>query len=268
MRHLLAAGGLAIAASACGLLFSGAAFARQASDTITVAGSATGPTSIKFSGYGSAISGVGFYPGSNFKWTSVSSAGGNCQILVTNGFAYCSYPQPGVTSFVVTTTINGTLPTAIAGQVVYADSSTGPFTAPVTSATPGKPFINHAFLSRMKTGHPRLGFTLHQGQNAPKLESFSIGLPNGLSFNHRKLTYGLELPLKWKCDWQTKEKLSCNTKAPASAAKALFWFPALDESNALETKVKDGKIMKLPVRFKITDVRRWETVLTEDISVH
>jgi hypothetical protein len=267
MRHLVAAGGLATVASMCGLLFSGAASARMAADSITVTGTATGPTGIKLSGYGSAVSGVWVYPGSNFNWTSVNSPGGNCQILPTNGRAYCAYQQPGVTSFVLTTTISGTLPTAIAGQVVYADNSTGPFTAPVTSGTPGKPFIDNAVFTRMKTGHPHLGFTLHQGQNAPKLESFSIGLPGGLSFNRRKLTYGVELPLKWNCNWQTKEKLTCHTTAPASTVKALFKFPALDENNALQMKVREGKVMKEPVRFKITDVRRWETVFTQDIPV-
>jgi hypothetical protein len=133
----LAVGGLAIAACTCLLLFSGVASARQAAgDTISVSGIASG-TSIQFTASGSSSTQLVFLPGSNDAYTNITSSGANCQILITNGFAVCSYPTP-VTSAVVNITFNGVTPTTVGGQVGYADNSTGTFSAPVVAAPDGK----------------------------------------------------------------------------------------------------------------------------------
>jgi len=133
MRRLLSAGGLAIAACTCGLLFSGAASARQASETISVSGVVKG-TSIKFTGSGSPVLEVWVDGGSSFQFTAISSAGANCDVTPTNGGGFCSFATP-VTSFVLSTTFSGQTPTAVAGQVGYADTSTGTFSVLVTPAS-------------------------------------------------------------------------------------------------------------------------------------
>jgi hypothetical protein len=60
--------------------------------------------------------------------------GGNCNLTPTNGGAFCSYGSPA-TSFTITTTITGTPPTEVAGQVGYADAGTGTFQALVTAVS-------------------------------------------------------------------------------------------------------------------------------------
>jgi hypothetical protein len=133
MRYLRAAGGLAVAAFVCGLLFSGAAFARQAAgETISVSGIANGK-SIKFTGTGSPLDHISFFGGSNWHFTAVKTSGGSCNLTPTNGGAFCDFTT-SVSSFTVNTTISGPTPTAVAGQVGYADSSTGTFSALVTAA--------------------------------------------------------------------------------------------------------------------------------------
>lgn len=132
MRRLVAAGGLAIAACVCGLLFSGAASARQASDSITVTAVVNG-TTMTFTVSSSPVSDISFFGGSNWHFMAASSSGGNCSLTLTNGGAFCSYATP-VTSFNITTTFSGPTPTVVAGGVGFADTSTGTFSAPVTHA--------------------------------------------------------------------------------------------------------------------------------------
>jgi hypothetical protein len=134
MQLFRAAGGLAVAASGCLLLFAGAASARQASDSIVVTGVRNG-TGIKFTGTvtGSALKTISLSGGSNFTFNSISSPGGNCNLTPTNGGGFCNFVTPQ-TSVTVTTTFSGTPPTAVAGQAVYTDTGTVTFTSLVTTA--------------------------------------------------------------------------------------------------------------------------------------
>ena len=133
-RRLLVSGGLAVAAGAlCGLLSSGAASARSAADSITVSGVAKG-TSITFTGSGSSLGSVSLLGGSNWHFTAISTSGGSCSLTPTDGGGFCAFPTP-VTSFVIHTTISSSpAPTEVAGEVGYADASTGTFSAPVVAA--------------------------------------------------------------------------------------------------------------------------------------
>jgi hypothetical protein len=251
VRHLLAAGGLAIVACTCGLLFSDAASARQATNTFTVAGTQTGPTSIKFSGFGTAIRGVGFYPGSNFKWQSVSSTGGNCQINVTNGFAYCAYSQP-VTSIVADLTLTGPIPPQVAGQVIYFDSSTGTFTAAVSgSATPGNPSISHAFLRGLASGKLDFGLTLTKGLNGPKFSRFDVYAPFGLEFKRRLVDEGKACHGRgdWKSSWINAQEIRCKPWSPLATSSVTIKSPAFFETDAFRHRFEKHKIKML--RFGI-----------------
>jgi hypothetical protein len=135
MRRLFAAGGLAVAACACWLLFSAAASARPASDTINVSGIASG-NGIQFTGSGSPVLSVSFDGGSNWQITGISVPGGTgvtCNLTPTNFGGFCGFVTP-VQSFVINTTITGTTPTLVHGEVTFGDSSTGTFSALVTQA--------------------------------------------------------------------------------------------------------------------------------------
>jgi hypothetical protein len=139
MRRLLAAGGLAIAACACSLLFSGAASASQATgDTISVTGVVTGTsasgTSVQFTATGSPFTAISFFGGSNWHFSAVSASAWTCGLTPTNGGAFCMSATPA-TSYTVDTTISGPPPTEVAGEVGYADTHTGTFTALVTPAS-------------------------------------------------------------------------------------------------------------------------------------
>ena len=136
MRQLVAAGGLALAACACVLPFSGSAAATPTTDTISVSGIASG-TGIQFTGSGSPILSVSFDGGSNWQITGISvpsgTTGVTCNLTPTNFGGFCSFVTP-VQSFVINTTISGTTPTAVAGEVAFGDSTTGTFSALVTQA--------------------------------------------------------------------------------------------------------------------------------------
>jgi hypothetical protein len=138
VRRLVAAGGLAIAACTCLLLFSGAASARQTTgDTINVTGVVTGTsangTNVQFTATGSLFKAISFDGGSNWHFSKVSGYGWTCGLTPTNGGAYCTSPTAAA-SYTVNTTISGTPPTSVAGEVGYGDGSTGPFTASVAAA--------------------------------------------------------------------------------------------------------------------------------------
>jgi hypothetical protein len=123
----------------CALPFAGAVSAQQApGDTITVTGKVTGTspsgTDLQFIATGSPFKSISFSGGSNWHFTNVSGAAWTCSLTPTNGGAYCS-STTAATSYTINTTISGTVPTAVTGQVGYADASTGTFTAPVTTAS-------------------------------------------------------------------------------------------------------------------------------------
>ena len=143
------AGAIAMAVLVSGLLFSSAASARQTADSITVTGAVLGPapngTYVQFFSGNSAPYGNGtpfkqitFSGGSNFHFAGIEGAGGNCQLTQADGGITCTAaPEfPTLPNIWLNTLISGTLPTAVAGTVVYADDSTGTFTAPVGDVAP------------------------------------------------------------------------------------------------------------------------------------
>jgi hypothetical protein len=142
-------GAIAVAGCVCGLLFSGAASARQTADSITVTGVVLGPaangTYVQFStgnsapyGDGSPFKQITFSGGSNFHFAGIDGAGGNCKLTPANGGISCTAaPDFSVLPNIwLNTIISGTLPAAVTGTVVYGDNSTGTFTAPVTEGPP------------------------------------------------------------------------------------------------------------------------------------
>ena len=148
MRHPVAAGGLAIAACAFWLLLSGAASARQASNMIVVTGQLVNGNTIVFTANGTAFKGLSFHGGSNNSIVTISDPGDSnatCNLTPTNRGGGCQFTTP-VTSATIHTTWTGTMPTVVPGIVIYFDSSTGTFTAPVTP-TGGKCDWTVAFLT-------------------------------------------------------------------------------------------------------------------------
>jgi len=137
VRRLLCGGGLAVAACAFWLLVSGAASARQTSDTITVAGTVNG-TTVVFTVGGSPFKNIGLDGGSNNSITAISDPGASdatCNLTPTNNGGDCSFTNSH-TSTTIQTTWSGPLPTVVFGGVSYADTTNGTFQAPVTGAAP------------------------------------------------------------------------------------------------------------------------------------
>ena len=140
-------GAIAVVACVCGLLFSGAASARQTANKITVTGAVLGPapsgTYVQFwtgnsapYGDGTPFKLISFSGGSNFHFSWIGSSGGSgCDLTPSNGGVSCAFAQP-LPNFWINTIISGTLPAAVTGTVIYEDNSTGTFTAPVTNGSP------------------------------------------------------------------------------------------------------------------------------------
>jgi hypothetical protein len=145
MNRRLAA--IALAACVCGLLLASPASAQRSADHITVNAAVLGPTTnggtyVEFTAAngGSPLKQVSFSGGSDFHFSSMTSFEyPACKLTPSDGGVTCSFTSsdPENLNFYFDTFISGTLPTTVNGTVVYADNSTGTFTAPVTNGPPG-----------------------------------------------------------------------------------------------------------------------------------
>jgi hypothetical protein len=274
VRHLVAAGGLATAVCSTWLLFSGAAAARSAADAVTVEGLAyvdQGSTTIKFTVTDSGLGQIDFHGGSNWHFTSMSAGGAFCNLTPTDGGGECSFPYPLSTDFAVYATISAAQPpSVVAGSVVYADTSTGEFTAPVTASS-GKPFITQAYLRGVTARRPDLGFTVNEGPDfSPKIASFRVLLPpHGLTFDAKSIgrDHGSGFVPHARCTFNSPRRVTCKGTSPESTFKAAFTSSALVESKALENAVKHYKVLALSFPIEITDVKGTATSRNEKIPL-
>jgi hypothetical protein len=256
VRHLVAAGGLAIAACTCLLLFSGAASAKQAAgDTITVVVLGNGKTML-WTVHGSPFNDVYFNGGSNSRITSVfdtSDPTAKCTLTPTNNGGGCSFSNTA-TSATFRTIWNGPLPTMGSGFVGFADTSTQPFTSLVTIA--GSPSIKNPSLHGMTDRMPKLKLTVQDGQNEPPITSVFVHAPTGLSFRPTKLKFH-----DFACKRRSPMELGCTATTPITTANLTVGPPVLVESKTLQGKVRKHKVKKLHFTVSIGDQQGLENTL-------
>ncbi len=120
--------------------------------------------------------------------------------------------------------------------------------------TPLPPRVGSGALSGLVAGKPKLAFRLTAGRNAPKLASFSVKLPSGLSLIGPKLRKGVSLSgAKIKSVKVSGGKLVVTLKAPAKSLGVKIGPPALRVSQSLSRKVKLHKLKTLRLTVVIKD---------------
>jgi hypothetical protein len=120
--------------------------------------------------------------------------------------------------------------------------------------TAGKPTIGGGSASGLASGKPKLSFKLTAGQRAPKLASFTVKLPGGLSFVSKKLSKGVSLTgAKIKSLKLKGGKLVVTLKSAAASFTVKLSTPALSESKSLAKRVRKHKVKSLSLLVTATD---------------
>jgi hypothetical protein len=166
-----------------------------------------------------------------------------------------------LTNAVLTTTCaatSGTLTGVFTDQsgAQVTDSPTVAFTGCPTGnpgggggggGTPGSPTVTGASVTGLAGGKATFSFTLRAGTNAPKISSFSVSLPKGLSFKKSKsLAKGVTLAGATVKSVSLKGgKLLVTLKSPVTSLKVKISSKVLKVSTGLEKQIKKHKVKSL-----------------------
>lgn len=188
---------------------------------------------------------------------AVALAGGPNAVFAT----LCS-PSSG-TAAATLTSQNGDRSTTVASPFAVSGCSTSPLVSrPPTKGSPsGSPGarlpksrrarITAALVSGLAHGRPRLGFGMIAGTNAPKLQSFTIELPRGLSFRPRLRRIGRSLVgvvvggAEIRSATLQRGRLVVRLRRPAGTLLVAIGPSVLLESRQLEAKARHQKIRGL-----------------------
>jgi hypothetical protein len=133
--------------------------------------------------------------------------------------------------------------------------------------TAGAPTIGGGSLSGLGSGKASLKFKLTAGTNAPKLKSFKVKLPSGLSFIKKGLAKGVKVSGGGKSTVKLSGGALVVTEKTAGASlSASFSSKALSVSKSLAKKAKKHKIKSIKVTVTVTDSAGLVTTLTLTIK--
>jgi hypothetical protein len=148
-------------------------------------------------------------------------------------------------------------------------TTTGPTSK---SHSRGRPQIDSASFSGLVRGRPTLSFRLVAGRNAPRLSSFTIELPRGLSIVrrrvHKRLTVtGATLKgAKIRSIALRVGRLVLTLRRPFSSVAVELRATGLKESNGLQQKAKHRRIKSLKLTAITRDVTGKSTTLTAQVK--
>jgi hypothetical protein len=164
-------------------------------------------------------------------------------------------------------TVSGCPPSS--GPPPVTGGGTPPANVPPTKGrTPGRPHAGSTSLTGLAHGSPTLSFKLSAGANAPKLGSFTVQLPSGLSFHaqraHRRLTFrGLTVKgAKVRSIALTHGRLVVTLSRPAAGVTVTIRAPTLTESGGLRTKARRHRAPRLLLTLIVTDAAGTHTKVT------
>jgi hypothetical protein len=132
----------------------------------------------------------------------------------------------------------------------------------VVSGCPGPPSASGASLTGQASGKPVLRFKLNKGaNNPPKLKSFTVSLPGGLSFAKTRRGKGISISGAHTVKLRGG-KLFVTLRHGANSVTVKLSGPALKESNHLRQLARKHKLGRLKVRLAVTDVQGNTTNVT------
>jgi hypothetical protein len=138
--------------------------------------------------------------------------------------------------------------------------------------TTGRPQIEAASFSGLARGRPTLSFKLVAGRNAPKLSSFTIELPRGLSFARRRVHKRLRITGVSVKGAQIRSlvlgggKLTVTLRRPVSSLSVKLAPAALRESRWLRQRAKHHQIKSLKLTVVVRNVNHKSTTATLQIA--
>jgi hypothetical protein len=149
----------------------------------------------------------------------------------------------------------GPLGGSFTGQNGVTSTASSPLT--LGGCPAGPPSVSAVKLAGLSRGKPTLRFKLTAGQGAPKLKSFTLSLPRGLSFVKRGLATGVSVPGAHKARLRGR-KLNVALNQPVGQMSVRISAAAMHESKAFRRH--HGK--KLKLHIAVVDAAGTATSLT------
>lgn len=137
-----------------------------------------------------------------------------------------------------------------------------------STASGGKPEIHAASLTGLAKGKPELLFQLVAGKKAPKLSSFTIQLPSGLTFARTRVKKALKLlgisltGAKLKSAALKQGRLVITVRKPVTSLILSVSAKGLRESRSLRSKVSRGRLKSLKLKVIVRNAAGKSTTLT------
>jgi hypothetical protein len=210
-------------------------------------------------------------------WTIPASCGAGgtpCQFpgdatrLTSDGTAAAPDAEPSWTS--ATATIG-----AVSGGGTGTAGGGGGGTAAGAPAKAGKggeagrSKPTHAMLSGVAARRAKLAFTLTAGSRSARLKKIVVRLPHGLGFARAPKALRAGIAVRADADRAPRfttaagrRAVTISLKVPAASVEVTIRRPAIVVGRALASKVRHGKVKKLNVVVKATDVGGRSTVST------
>ena len=140
---------------------------------------------------------------------------------------------------------SGTIGAAFVGQNGAVANATVPLT--VTGCPkPALATLSGGSAAGFASGSAKVGFALAAGTGSAKLNSFTVSLPKGLSFNSKNYKKGLGVSgAKVKKASLSHGKLLVTLKSPVTGFSVKLSSSALNESTSLMQKIKAHKVKSL-----------------------
>ena len=132
----------------------------------------------------------------------------------------------------------------------------------------GKPQLHAVTLTGLTDGKPSLLFQLVAGKNAPKLSSFTVALPSGVSFTRHRVRRVLRLVgisltgARLKSARLSHGQLVVTLRRPVTSVIVSASDRALKEGRGLRSKIDHGTVKRLKLRVIVRDAAGKSTTLT------
>jgi hypothetical protein len=139
---------------------------------------------------------------------------------------------------------------------------------PAAPSRGGRPRIHAASLSGLAAGKPALRFQLVAGASAPKLSSFTVELPKGLSFVRHRVHKALKLiglslsGARRRSAALRHGHLVITLRKPVDSLTLRVSDQALRESAGLRSKARHGKLKSLKLKVIVRNAAGRSSTLT------
>lgn len=164
---------------------------------------------------------------------------------------------------------------ALTGTVDLSNNSTTftgipdfPLTDLGVTLNGGSHAVFEAALTGLADGKPSLLFQLVAGKNAPKLSSFTVALPSGVSFTRHRVRKVLKLigisltGGRLKSARLSHGQLAVTLRRPVTSVIVSVSNRALKESRGLRSKIDHGTVKRLKLKVIVRNAAGESTTLT------